>query len=94
MISDRTIAALWVKKLRDMQSDGPEANMRIEYLKLLLFVMQRNKLTGIFEKAPPDGPLQGFPPNYKVTGRFIFFLYLITISEEKCNSLQIIIEDA
>ncbi|XP_048507833.1 uncharacterized protein LOC105690098 isoform X2 [Athalia rosae] len=64
---DRIIAALWVKKLREMQSDGPEADLRIEYLKLLLFVMQRNKLTGIFEKQPPEGALPSFPPNYKAT---------------------------
>lgn len=54
------MAALWLKKLRDVSSRESELeadNVSVEFLKLLLFVMQDGQLTGIFEKPPPQGSL-------------------------------------
>ncbi|XP_015588625.1 uncharacterized protein LOC107264651 isoform X2 [Cephus cinctus] len=60
-MSNRSTAASWVKKLREVNAKNAKDSQPIEYLKLLLFVMQKNKLSGIFEKAPPEGDLEPFP---------------------------------
>lgn len=50
IISDRVLAASWVKKILTPEV-GPD-KIRTDYLKLLLFALQRKKLVGIFADGP------------------------------------------
>lgn len=64
-VADRIVAAAWVQKLRD-ESVGSE-KLRTDYLKLLLFVLQRSRLIGPFNENPNNyEKLEEFPPYYKV----------------------------
>ncbi|KAF5283474.1 hypothetical protein FQR65_LT13862 [Abscondita terminalis] len=47
---DRVLAAAWIQKLRN--EDVGDERLRTDYLKLLLFVLQRNKLIGTFATNP------------------------------------------
>ncbi|KAF2905192.1 hypothetical protein ILUMI_00969 [Ignelater luminosus] len=58
--NDRALAAAWVQKLRDKKV-GTE-KLRTDYLKLLLFVLQRKQLIGVFSKNPNQfEKLEEFP---------------------------------
>ncbi|XP_043281345.1 uncharacterized protein [Venturia canescens] len=63
---DRAMAALWLKKLVELNSrhtpDSAADNIHVEYLKLLLLAMQTDRLTGIFGKPPPSGDLGDIVP--------------------------------
>ncbi|KAI4496326.1 hypothetical protein M0804_000136 [Polistes exclamans] len=58
---DRVMAALWLNKLTEINENVPKDNLHVEYLKLLLFALQKNNLTGIFTKYPPEGSLPQYP---------------------------------
>lgn len=60
---DRIKAASWIRKLRFDRSDPV---LRGDYLKLLLFVLQRRKLIGPFATIPDDSPLEPFPDEINV----------------------------
>ncbi|KAK2582067.1 hypothetical protein KPH14_002771 [Odynerus spinipes] len=60
-IKDRAMAALWLEKLSEINEKNPTDNAHVEYLKLLLFALQRHNLRGIFKQHPPEGPLQQHP---------------------------------
>lgn len=66
IISDRAIAAAWVQKLEEEPQTEEERQLRLDYLKLLLFVLQRGRLSGIFRKQPPSGPLHPFPQGFNL----------------------------
>ncbi|XP_015172498.1 PREDICTED: uncharacterized protein LOC107064367 [Polistes dominula] len=55
------MAALWLNKLTEINESVPKDNLHVEYLKLLLFALQKNNLTGIFAKYPPEGSLPQYP---------------------------------
>ncbi|KAK6637844.1 hypothetical protein RUM44_008266 [Polyplax serrata] len=63
---DRAIAAAWVQKLEEEPQTEEERQLRLDYLKLLLFVLQRGRLSGIFRKQPPSGPLHPFPQGFNL----------------------------
>ncbi|KAF5293501.1 hypothetical protein FQA39_LY02986 [Lamprigera yunnana] len=48
--TDRALAAAWIQKLRN--ENVGDLRLRTDYLKLLLFVLQRNKLIGTFAENP------------------------------------------
>ncbi|KAL2740229.1 uncharacterized protein V1478_000370 [Vespula squamosa] len=60
-LKDRAMAALWLNKLTEINESTPEDNLHVEYLKLLLFALQKNNLTGIFTTHPPEGLLPHHP---------------------------------
>ncbi|KAK9883208.1 hypothetical protein WA026_001400 [Henosepilachna vigintioctopunctata] len=60
---DRILASAWFSKLRD-EASGPE-KLRLDYLKLLLFVLQRHRLAGPFIENPNiEETLQTFGDSY------------------------------
>lgn len=62
---DRIVAAAWVQKLKDPNVGSEE--LRTDYLKLLLFVLQRARIIGPFKENPNNyDKLEEFPANYKV----------------------------
>ncbi|XP_047359764.1 uncharacterized protein LOC124953020 isoform X1 [Vespa velutina] len=60
-LKDRAMAALWLNKLTEINESIPKDNLHVEYLKLLLFALQKNNLTGIFTEHPPEGLLPHHP---------------------------------
>ncbi|XP_043665304.1 uncharacterized protein LOC122627804 isoform X2 [Vespula pensylvanica] len=58
---DRAMAALWLNKLTEINESIPKDNLHVEYLKLLLFALQKNNLTGIFAEYPPEDSLPYHP---------------------------------
>nr|CAH7723451.1 unnamed protein product [Callosobruchus chinensis] len=66
---DRVLASAWVKKIKspDVGSD----KLRTDYIKLLLFALQRQKLVGIFSDDPTGyEKLEDFPEEYDVSGSY------------------------
>lgn len=62
---ERILAATWLKKLTN-ENSGTQ-NLRTDYLKLLLFTLQRRKLIGIFSDDPDKyEQLECFPENIDV----------------------------
>ncbi|XP_031355593.1 titin-like [Photinus pyralis] len=61
---DRVLAAAWIQKLRD-ESVG-DTRLRTDYLKLLLFVLQRDKLIGPFAENPNIHQQLNEFPQYKL----------------------------
>lgn len=62
---DRVLAAAWIKKLRS--PDVGSEKLRADYLKLLLFVLQRKRLAGPFSENPNQyEKLEEFPESYNV----------------------------
>ncbi|XP_074037950.1 uncharacterized protein isoform X1 [Leptinotarsa decemlineata] len=60
---DRVRAAGWVKKIREDQSGNER--LKTDYIKLLLFALQRKKLVGIFADDPDlYEKLEEFPPDF------------------------------
>ncbi|EFA08651.1 titin [Tribolium castaneum] len=61
-IDDRVLAAAWVKKLKG--DSGTDDNVKLDYLKLLLFVLQRKRLAPPFTEHPNSvQTLEKFPQN-------------------------------
>lgn len=56
-----------------MRFDTGNPALRGDYLKLLLFVLQRRKLIGPFATIPDDKPLEQFPDEINVTNFSIFY---------------------
>lgn len=64
--NERVLAAAWLKKLRN--EDSGDEQLRTDYLKLLLFVLQRRRLAGPFTQNPGQyEKLEEFPNQYKVS---------------------------
>ncbi|KAK5640909.1 hypothetical protein RI129_009456 [Pyrocoelia pectoralis] len=61
---DRVLAAAWIQKLRD--ENVADDRLRTDYLKLLLFVLQRNKLIGPFAENPNNLQQLNDLPEYKL----------------------------
>ncbi|CAG9813384.1 unnamed protein product [Phaedon cochleariae] len=60
---DRVLASGWVKKIRDEQMGSEK--LRTDYIKLLLFALQRKKLVGIFAEDPEHyEKLEEFPQEF------------------------------
>ncbi|KAG5874298.1 hypothetical protein JTB14_013964 [Gonioctena quinquepunctata] len=60
---DRVRAAGWVKKIREVGSGNER--LKTDYIKLLLFALQRKKLVGIFADDPEEyDKLEEFPPEF------------------------------
>ncbi|XP_044272617.1 titin-like [Tribolium madens] len=61
-IDDRVLAAAWVKKLTG--DSGSDEKIKLDYLKLLLFVLQRKRLAPPFTQHPNSvQTLEKFPQN-------------------------------
>lgn len=60
-IKDRAMVALWLEKLSEINKHNPKDNLHVEYLKLLLFALQKNNLVGFFKEHPPEGSLMQYP---------------------------------
>lgn len=76
--NDRTLAAAWLQKLKDPNS-GDE-KLRIDYLKLLLFVLQKGKLMEPFTKNPGESEkLEDFPEEYNVSHNLFSFLIVYSL---------------
>lgn len=70
---DRVLAAGWVKKIKD--NEAGTVKLRTDYMKLLLFALQRQKLVGIFADDPSKyQQLEEFPMEYDVRSFGILFL--------------------
>lgn len=64
--NERVLAAAWLQKLRN--PDSGDEQLRTDYLKLLLFVLQRKRLAGPFAQNPGQyEKLEQFPEQYKVS---------------------------
>lgn len=64
--NERVLAAAWLQKLRN--PDSGDEQLRTDYLKLLLFVLQRKRLAGPFTQNPGQyEKLEHFPEQYKVS---------------------------
>lgn len=64
--NERVLAAAWLQKLRNPASGGEP--LRTDYLKLLLFVLQRKRLAGPFTINPGHyEELEQFPAQFKVS---------------------------
>ncbi|CAH2006172.1 unnamed protein product [Acanthoscelides obtectus] len=60
---DRVLASAWVRKIKD--ADMGREKLRTDYIKLLLFALQRKKLVGIFSEDPTGyEKLEEFPEEY------------------------------
>ncbi|XP_072398735.1 uncharacterized protein [Diabrotica undecimpunctata] len=60
---DRVLAAAWVKKIKLDENAGEK--LKTDYIKLLLFALQRKKLVGIFTDDPTNYEvLEEFPGEY------------------------------
>lgn len=63
--TDRVLAAAWIQKLRNSKSANEV--LSTNYLKLLLFVLQRKRLIGPFRENPNDSKeLEDFPANTQI----------------------------
>lgn len=71
--NERVLAAAWLQKLRN--PDSGDEQLRTDYLKLLLFVLQRKRLAGLFTQNPGQyETLEQFPEQYKVISPVAIFL--------------------
>lgn len=60
------MAAGWVKKI--LSDENSPEKLRIDYIKLLLFALQRKKLVGIFsDDAAHYEKLEDFPSEFDVS---------------------------
>uniref|UniRef100_A0A6P7GUY2 Protein piccolo-like n=1 Tax=Diabrotica virgifera virgifera TaxID=50390 RepID=A0A6P7GUY2_DIAVI len=60
---DRVLAAAWVKKIKE--DEQAHEKLKTDYIKLLLFALQRKKLVGIFTDDPTNYEvLEEFPGEY------------------------------
>lgn len=67
---DRVLSAAWLKKFAD-ENCGDE-KLRTTYLKLLLFCLQRRRLSGIFADDPSNYEvLEELPQDIDVTVHFL-----------------------
>nr|CAI5823951.1 unnamed protein product [Callosobruchus analis] len=79
---DRVLASAWVKKIKspDVGSD----KLRTDYIKLLLFALQRQKLVGIFSDDPTAyEKLEEFPEEYDLNE-----MARLILNKEKSERIQ------
>nr|CAH7723448.1 unnamed protein product [Callosobruchus chinensis] len=79
---DRVLASAWVKKIKspDVGSD----KLRTDYIKLLLFALQRQKLVGIFSDDPTGyEKLEDFPEEYDLNE-----MARLILQKEKSERIQ------
>lgn len=63
---DQHFANLWLEKLANKNTESPGDDLPVQYLKLLIFAAQGERLGGIFAKEPPEGDLEKFPESNTV----------------------------
>nr|CAD7399291.1 unnamed protein product [Timema cristinae] len=84
---NRAYAAAWLKKLQSID-DKNLAGIRNNYIKLLLFSLQRRRLLGIFKKLPEQNKqLEPFPDDASVLDMTRKFTELDITAPEKIQTI-------
>lgn len=91
LCSDRILAAAWITKLRE--EDAGDERLRTVYLKLLLFCLQRRRLTGIFADDPANyDMLEALPQDIdvgRISATYLFCLDILKLEANCINKILI-----